>query len=118
MEQQATRSDRSYLHDCFRQSARNLGDQACGFLSGYWWHLKTTIEQQENTFRLAHEGLQTADPEMEEGYTTLTHYASNYAKGLLLELSVLEEVFQDTFPQHFQTLAAQRVRDDYSDIAA
>lgn len=118
MEQQTTQSCRSYLRDCFRQSARNLGDQACGFLSGYWWHLKSAIEHQENTFRLAHEGLQTASEETQEGYAALTHYASNYAKGLLLELSVLEEVFEERFPQQFRRLGAQRGRDGYRDLAA
>ena len=118
MEQQATRSSRDYLRDCFHESIRNLGEQACGFLSGYWWHLKTAIEQQEHTFRLAHEGLQAATEETEEGYAALTHYASNYAKGLLLELSVLEEVFEERFPQQFRTLSAQRRGHDYGDIAA
>ena len=80
----------------FNQSARNMGDQACGFLCGYWSHLKTAIDHQENTFRLAHEALQDAVYD-DENCVILTHYASNYAKGLLFELSVLRRSSKNDF---------------------
>ena len=107
-QQQVAASKEQDFHDFLSQSVRNLGDQACGFLTGYWWRLKTAIEQQENTFRLAHEGLQSATEENEAGFLALTHYASNYAKGLLSELNVLEKVFEEQFPEQFESVAAQR----------
>ena len=112
MKQQVAESNERDLRRFFCRSVRNLGDQACGFLSGYWCRLKIAIEQQEHTFRLAHEGLQSAMEEDEEAFLTLTHYASNYAKGLLFELTVLEKVFEEHFPQQFQKLVAECRRDD------
>jgi len=113
MKQQVAESKEQDFRRFLCQSVRNLGDQACGFLTGYWWRLKTAIDQQENTFRLAHEGLQSATEENEAGFQALTHYASNYAKGLLSELSVLEKVFAAHFPRQFESLAAQRRGSDW-----